>query len=1313
MEWFSLPAAQAGTHRGVANGPGGREGRNRNVQCELEPAAVFFWQRRGRTVAKFSLSLKTCWRKTEIAVEEERRLEVEISIRLVTVEKNPGPRDKTERGKEERRNRRKERRKEKRERREKEKTEKKIVDIATWNVQRMSVGTYNRRKLRAVADFSSKQDWDTVLLSEVLATGSGTIWLGEGDKQIAVTYTEKAAILLRGNALTSWCQQGQKTKISKRTISVKTMGFSLTSTYLPVWNGRNEEEIEQAKEDLKDHVNWSKKDEILVIGGDFNAHVGRNEDREGVCGIFGIRTTNRQGAELLSWCEDNNLCYVNSYYKHKRRGTWFNNALGRWYELDGFIMRNDQRHNLVRKVHTVLESSLSDHKPKRIKIIPKIKPKSYKRQKNIPRVQWEKLRIEEHALTYRQKVEEKLEQIEREERQRTDGVGWDEIAKVTVEAATETCGVAEKQILNPWMIGRDEEITRMRARITAAVQQRNQLTASIREAGDRDEKERLERERQPIREELKEARKDLKKKSADWEKDWWDEILNDCKNAGERGDQGTVYKHLKQLGTRGITKAPETTNISTEQFKKHFQDISKDRFENSPEDVEEIINLIEDISNTDEAKNYAEILDATPTREEILTQMKFMRESAPGKDGVRLIYLMNGGPELIEKLITMIQEMWEKGQEFWEDSLKVGQVIPLFKKGDRNNVNNFRGVCLLAMGSRVTARIAADRLRIWAETMKLLDDDQAGFRKKRSTADVTQIMVRIQEDSSDLFKRAEKAQENIPDGEKPAARLLDLRKAYPRVNKPALWMILKKYGIGDKFLRVLKDLHESTEYRIKSRTGESEPWIPERGLREGCPSSPPLFNIFHQAVMRLATKARKRKAEETDMDYGLNFKYVPGSSFPCTSLWEKPNSEAKRIKIDKGLFADDTTIVGKKKELQQGVDETKRIMERFEERNNEDKEEHLNFGTEESESIRMLGSWMGEKKDTDQRLKRGGAAWMKVKNRLKGSKMSKRSQAKVVEACVESTILFDCQARTWYVSEIQKLQRMMDKRYRFIWSRKTGPPLIQMQQEGKNMYDVRKDLGVKSLRWKIEKRVLERIGHVMRMENDRTVKAVVLGWMEDLETIEKVPGKKRKTILYWKKILKEAGVDYTKIGMLTHDKKGWKERVNKRMSFLEEWEERKGKKVNGESGERNQRVQIPVVPGEVPGYKCEYEGCGMVCKSRAGLTVHRKRMHERADNKAVFKCQGCGTVFNYDTNLKNHQKSCSGRLAQDPDRRRCGNCDREISSSNFARHRRTCGGQNPPPPGPRPPAARTPCNICGAMVTKSNLARHKRQLHEQ
>ena len=74
----------------------------------------------------------------------------------------------------------------------------------------------------------------------------------------------------------------------------------------------------------------------------------------------------------------------------------------------------------------------------------------------------------------------------------------------------------------------------------------------------------------------------------------------------------------------------------------------------------------------------------------------------------------------------------------------------------------------------------------------------------------------------------------------------------------------------------------------------------------------------------------------------------------------------------------------------------------------------------------------------------------------------------------------------------------MDRCYRYIWGNKRQPPLIQMQEERKNMFDVRAELGVKSIRWKIEKKVLERIGHVMRMGDDRMTKACVLGWMEAL-----------------------------------------------------------------------------------------------------------------------------------------------------------------------------------------------------------------------
>ena len=96
-----------------------------------------------------------------------------------------------------------------------------------------------------------------------------------------------------------------------------------------------------------------------------------------------------------------------------------------------------------------------------------------------------------------------------------------------------------------------------------------------------------------------------------------------------------------------------------------------------------------------------------------------------------------------------------------------------------------------------------------------------------------------------------------------------------------------------------------------------------------------------------------------------------------------------------------------------------------------------------------------------------------------GSKLGKKMQARVIEACVESGLLFDCAVRVWRVKEIKKMQSMVDRCYRYVWSRKKEPPLRQREREKKNMADVRRELGVKSLRWKIEKRVLERIGHVM------------------------------------------------------------------------------------------------------------------------------------------------------------------------------------------------------------------------------------------
>lgn len=95
------------------------------------------------------------------------------------------------------------------------------------------------------------------------------------------------------------------------------------------------------------------------------------------------------------------------------------------------------------------------------------------------------------------------------------------------------------------------------------------------------------------------------------------------------------------------------------------------------------------------------------------------------------------------RVVAIVRWMFETRAGEWDESAKSGIMVPLFKKGDRSVPGNYRGVCLLSMCSRILARVIAKRVSVWAEGLGLLDDNQAGFRSGRSTADVVQMMVRV------------------------------------------------------------------------------------------------------------------------------------------------------------------------------------------------------------------------------------------------------------------------------------------------------------------------------------------------------------------------------------------------------------------------------------------------------------------------------------------------------------------------------------------------------------------------------------------
>ena len=82
----------------------------------------------------------------------------------------------------------------------------------------------------------------------------------------------------------------------------------------------------------------------------------------------------------------------------------------------------------------------------------------------------------------------------------------------------------------------------------------------------------------------------------------------------------------------------------------------------------------------------------------------------------------------IHKLITSIWKR-EKLPEEWKESI----IVPIHKKGDKTDCNNYRGISLLPTTYKIFSHILLSRLIPYAK--EIIVDYQCGFRRNRPTTD--------------------------------------------------------------------------------------------------------------------------------------------------------------------------------------------------------------------------------------------------------------------------------------------------------------------------------------------------------------------------------------------------------------------------------------------------------------------------------------------------------------------------------------------------------------------------------------------------
>jgi len=157
-----------------------------------------------------------------------------------------------------------------------------------------------------------------------------------------------------------------------------------------------------------------------------------------------------------------------------------------------------------------------------------------------------------------------------------------------------------------------------------------------------------------------------------------------------------------------------------------------------------------------------------------------------------------------------------------------GWMCPLYKKGERDNIANYRPITVLNTDYKIMTKALANKLAEAAPT--LIHRDQAGFIKGRNIYDQVKL-AKLMIDYGKIRKQ------------NGAIVALDQEKAYDKILHPYLWKTLEKFDIPQHFIKTVKHLYQDASTSILINGILSDPYIVNRGVRQGDGLSCLLFDL--------------------------------------------------------------------------------------------------------------------------------------------------------------------------------------------------------------------------------------------------------------------------------------------------------------------------------------------------------------------------------------------------------------------------------------------------------------------------------------
>ena len=271
-------------------------------------------------------------------------------------------------------------------------------------------------------------------------------------------------------------------------------------------------------------------------------------------------------------------------------------------------------------------------------------------------------------------------------------------------------------------------------------------------------------------------------------------------------------------------KTKNESNITADDFFQYFKDIFENEDSFKSENVEDFLN------NNDNTHN-VESLDSNFNEDEVLKAIQHLkRHKSPGDDLLVPEIFIEGSELLTPMLCKLFNFIFN--QIIYPESWTKGILIPVPKKGDKNNVDNYRGIMLTSIFSKIFSQLLNNRLTKWSEDNNILSDNQFGFRQHRSTIDCVFVLQSIINKIIKCERR------------KLYCAFVDFKKAFDLVYRNGIWFKLFKMNVSSKFINIVQAIYKSVKSCVRVNGNLTEYFDSYMGVKQGETLSPLLFIMF-------------------------------------------------------------------------------------------------------------------------------------------------------------------------------------------------------------------------------------------------------------------------------------------------------------------------------------------------------------------------------------------------------------------------------------------------------------------------------------